>query len=326
MSTRSFSLARLGCRWLLGAAGLRSPRLSVVLFHRVLAAPDPVLEAEPDVERFEQQIRWLAGAFDILPVREAAARLVDGALPRRALCITFDDGYRDNAEYALPVLAAAGVPATFFVTTRYRDGGMMWNDRVVEAVRAWREPEIDLEADGLGRFPVDAARGRTLERVLRALKYEPFERREALASKLLEASGAAPVRLMMNDEEIRRLHAAGMEIGGHTESHPILASLSREEAHAEIAGNKAALESVIGEPLVTFAYPNGRPGEDYDARHLELLRECGYRYAFTTSPGTAAHGCDRLQLPRFTPWDRSEGRYLAHMVQNYFRAPVTVAD
>lgn len=294
-------------------------RLSVVLFHRVLSAPDLILADEPDVDRFASQISWLRDSFEILLLKEAAERLFDGSLPPRALSITFDDGYRDNAENALPILEAAGVPATFFVTTRYADGGMMWNDRVVEAVRHWTGSEIDLEAHRLGRYQLSDGRAATMEALLGRLKYESPERRDALATELFEKSGAPERRMMMNAEEIRRLHAAGMEIGGHTHSHPILRTLSAEQAREEIATNKAQLEAVIGEPLVTFAYPNGQPGRDYDTRDRNLLEACGYRYACSTSPGTATGASDRFQLPRFTPWDRTRGRYLAHMLQNYFR-------
>ncbi|MEQ8662759.1 MAG: polysaccharide deacetylase family protein, partial [Gammaproteobacteria bacterium] len=125
-------------------------------------------------------------------------------------------------------------------------------------------------------------------------------------------------------EEIRALHAAGMEIGGHTESHPILAGLPDADAAGEIARNKSTLEDIIGAPLTTFAYPNGTPGRDYDTRHVTMLRTCGYRYALTTAAGTACATTDPLQVPRFSPWDRDRGRYLARMAMNYFR-PATYA-
>ncbi len=306
-------------RTVLGAAGLAQRRLSIVLFHRVLSAPDPLLASEPDSARFAEQVGWLSANFNILTVREAAERLFAGTLPRRALCITFDDGYRDNADNALPVLQRCGVPATFFVTTHYMDGGMMWNDRVIEAIRAWPEPELDLGTGAGGRMMLPAERGAAVDPALAGLKYQPFAERERLASALLERSGASERRLMMNPAEIRRLADAGMEIGGHTESHPILCAIDDAEAHRQIAANKSTLEDILGEPIVTFAYPNGRPHRDYDARHVAMLRECGYRYALTTAPGTARSDSDPLQIPRYTPWNRTKGKYLVRMLQNYFR-------
>jgi len=307
-------------RFALGAAGMLQRRLSIVLFHRVLPQPDPLLPDEPDAARFDEQVRWLADTFDILPAGEAAARLFAGRLPARALSITFDDGYRDNALHALPVLQRHGVRATFFVTTRHLDGGMMWNDRVIAAVRAWPADSMDLGSDGLGVVNL-ADRGAAVRDLLPRIKYLPPEEREALSTRLMRDSGAEDVRLMMNDEEIRTLHAAGMEIGGHTESHPILTALPDDAARDEIVRNKATLEHIIGAPVQTFAYPNGTPGRDYDERHVAMLRDCGYRYALTTAKGTSSRSSDPLQLPRFTPWDRQRAKYLARMTLNYFSDP-----
>ncbi|MEQ8230563.1 MAG: polysaccharide deacetylase family protein [Gammaproteobacteria bacterium] len=306
-------------RLALDAAALLQRRLSIVLFHHVLPAPDPLLPDEPDIARFDEQVGWLARTFEILPAGEALALLYAGKLPRRALSITFDDGYRDNLEHALPVLQRHGVRATFFVTTRHLDGGMMWNDRVIAAVRAWPEDTLDLREHGLGEVALEGDRCRALHALLPRIKYLPAAEREALSLALLAASGAADTRLMMNAEEIRALHAAGMEIGGHTDGHPILAGLADAGARDEIVRNKDTLERILDAPLDIFAYPNGTPGRDYDTRHVAMLRECGYRYALTTAAGTANTLTDPLQVPRFTPWDRERARYLARMTMNYFR-------
>jgi len=316
----------LTARLALSAAALRARRLSIVLFHRVVTTPDALLRHEPDIARFAEQMRWLSASFHILPLRSAVARLRDGTLPARALCITFDDGYRDNALNALPVLQSMGLPATFFVTTRYMDGGMMWNDRVVEAVRHWPGSIMDLGSLGLGSHPLDAGRAAVMEALLPQIKYQPHAEREALADELLARSGAPSSRLMMDSDEIRGLHRAGMEIGGHTVSHPILCALDPAAAAAEIRTNKAVLEDIIAEPLLSFAYPNGQPHRDYDARHIGILRDCGYTCALSTSPGTADRHTSPYQLPRFTPWDRQEPKYLARMLLNYFAQPSCVDE
>ncbi|MEX2481035.1 MAG: polysaccharide deacetylase family protein [Gammaproteobacteria bacterium] len=309
----------------LNLAALVQRRLSVVLFHHVLPTLDPLLPHEPDRTQFAAQVEWLCDAFNVLPAGEAAALLYAGKLPPRALCITFDDGYRDNVEHALPILQRYGVRATFFVTTRYGGGGMMWNDRVIAAIRAWPDEAMDLSVYGLGIIDLAQSRAAAVDALLPKIKYLPFAERERMSAALLEASGAGPSRLMMNEEEIATLHAAGMEIGGHTESHPILTSLPEADAQAEITRNKSVLESIIERPLTTFAYPNGQPGRDYDARHVAMLRESGYRYALTTAAGTANAATDPLQIPRFTPWARSPSKYLAQMLQNYTRRGATVA-
>jgi peptidoglycan/xylan/chitin deacetylase (PgdA/CDA1 family) len=111
------------------------PALIVLTYHRVLPAPDPMLTAEPDAGLFEAQMTFLARYMVVLPLVEALRRLEAGTLPRRAIAITFDDGYANNAQVALPILRRLGLPATFFIATGYLDGGCMWNDAVIETLR-----------------------------------------------------------------------------------------------------------------------------------------------------------------------------------------------
>ena len=79
-----------------------------------------------------------------VPLIEGVRGLATGSLPDRAVTVTFDDGYADNAEVALPILQRHGVPATFFVATGYLNGGRMWNDSIIEAIRRAPATELDL--------------------------------------------------------------------------------------------------------------------------------------------------------------------------------------
>ena len=96
-------------------------RLSILIFHRVLPRPDALQPDEPTPEQFRWQVRTLAASFRVLPLGEAVTRLRAGTLPPRSAAITFDDGYADNAELALPVLRDEGLTATFFVASGYID-------------------------------------------------------------------------------------------------------------------------------------------------------------------------------------------------------------
>lgn len=301
-------------------------RLSIVLFHHVLPQFDALLPNEPDIESFAAQMRWLRESFRILPLREAVTRLAGGNLPVGSLCVTFDDGYGDNAHHALPVLTALNIPATFFVTTRYLAGGFMWNDRIIEALRAWPADDVDLSPYGLESVSLAAGPQAALSQLLPVIKYLPYDQRELVSADLLTRSGAPQKRVMMNEDEIRALHRAGMEIGGHTQSHPILCELDDTRAEREIAENKFELETIIGQPIETFAYPNGQPQRDYDGRHIAMLKRCGYSHALTTAPGTATRATNAWQLPRFTPWDRSRERYVARLMRNYFTQGLEVDD
>ena len=110
-------------------------RLQVLIFHRVLPVPDPLFPDEVDARRFDELCGWLKGWFNMLSLDDAVARIKTGTLPTRAACITFDDGYADNYQVALPILRRHGLTATFFVATGFLDGGRMWNDTVIESVR-----------------------------------------------------------------------------------------------------------------------------------------------------------------------------------------------
>lgn len=301
-------------------------RLSILIYHRVLAQPDPLFPFEVDAASFDRQLGLLKQCFNIVPLGSALAHLRNRTLPPRAACVTFDDGYADNAEVALPILERHGVSATFFVATGFLNGGRMWNDTIIELVRG-ATSEIDLTPLGLGRFGIDSLgqRQAAIASLLGALKYLPLEARtERVAALCQRIPVALPDNLMMVDDQVRQLHRAGMEIGGHTVRHPILARLNRTAAREEIAEGKAALERLVGVPIRVFAYPNGRPGQDYQSEHATMVKDLGFDAAVSTSWGAATAASDIYQLPRFTPWDPSPVRFTLRMMQNLAKSGATV--
>ncbi len=317
--------ANTGLAGLLGKGMLRmvSPGgakgLSILIYHRVLQDKDPLFPAEVDRNDFDLQIGFLKSAFNIIPLIDAVRHTRAGTLPARAACITFDDGYADNAEVALPVLRSHGVHATFFVAAGFLNGGRMWNDTVIEIVRRAPAGQIDARALGLGVHTVGtiAERQSAIGALIGQLKYVPMEERLVQVEKLVDlVKLALPDDLMMTTAQLRALQDGGMEIGGHTVNHPILAKLDAQAARREIADGKGALEQMLGRPLRLFAYPNGKPGSDYTDAHVRMVQELGFEGAVSTSWGGSQGGKDVFQLPRFTPWDRSRGRFLLRMARN----------
>lgn len=301
----------------LASPGGRRAGHQILIFHRVLAAPDPVQPQEPDRAAFDALIGLLKRHYRILPLEQALADLDAGRLPAASLSITFDDGYADNVEVALPVLQSHGVSATFFIATGFLDGGRMFNDSVIEAVRRLPVGDLDLQDLGLGRHRVEAGQRPALIRdLLRAIKHRPQAERQALADAIGERAGGLPNDLMMRSDQVRRLAEAGMSIGGHTHSHPILSCLDDASARAEMAEGRERLQHLSGQTVALFAYPNGRRGQDYDDRHARMARELGFRAALTTNAGVSRVDSDRWQLPRFTPWDRSPLRFLLRLQMN----------
>ena len=307
-------------------AGHRA-RLAILAFHRVLPVPDPLLADEIDAADFERHMTFLRREFNVLPLAEACARLNRNSLPARALSLTFDDGYANNAHVALPILLRHGLSATFFVSTGFLDGSTMFNDDITEIVRTAPAGRHDLSALGLPSFTLqdDASRCAAIDALIPHLKYQPLHGRRELVARLADAiGGKLPPPLMMRPEDVRRLADSGMQIGGHTVNHPILMKLDDRAAHIEIVDGKRRLEEIIDSPVTLFAYPNGKPGGDYDARHVELVRRAGFSAAVSTVNGVAVHESDRFQLPRCGLWNQSPGRLGARLLANCLH-PVTRA-
>lgn len=295
----------------------RANRLLILIYHRVHPLPDAMFPGEVDAERFDWQMALLERFCHPMPLTEGVVRLKHGDLPPRSVAVTFDDGYADNATVALPILQRHGITATFFVAPAFLDGGRMWNDSIIEAVRRAPEGSIDLVDVGLGVVPLgrEADRGAVAEAIIKAVKHLPSDERQRRAEALCSRVAAVlPTDLMMTSEQVRRLSEVGMEIGAHTITHPILRTLDESAANHEIQGSRTTLEAIIGQPVRAFAYPNGRPGDDYTERDRNLVAALGFDYAPSTRWGVATGGSDVYQLPRFTPWDQTPARWLARLL------------
>ena len=297
-------------------------RLSILIFHRVLAKPDPIFPEEVDALGFDRICGWIRQWFNVLPLADAVHRLKNRSLPARALSITFDDGYMDNHAVALPILERHGLSATFFVATGFLDGSRMWNDTIVESVRRCELPQLDLHgtvADALGVLPLTTLEDRraAITRIIDQSKYLPLNERNAWVAAVSGRSAVdLPDDLMMTTAQVRALRSAGMGVGAHTVNHPILAGLDWNDAHAEIADGRRQLERIMGERVGLFAYPNGKPDIDYGPAAVQIVRDLGFDAALSTCWGSARHGDDYFQLPRFTPWDRSRYRFGMRMARN----------
>ncbi len=302
----------------LAPAGDRA-RHSTLIFHRVLSAPDPLLPDEPSAAEFEQRMRWVREHFNVIPLADAVEKLKRGALPTRSLAITFDDGYADNEQIAAPILRKLGLPATFFIATGYLDGGRMFNDSVIAAVRGCRRDSLDLTELGLQVHPLESIdqRRRAISVLLPEVKSLEPERRTATAERICRlAEVVPPDDLMMTSSQVAALARTGFGIGGHTVNHPILAGMDSAAARDEIQHGRQRLEEITQHAVRLFAYPNGRPGEDYTIHTTELVRELGFAAAFSTANGVADRNADLFQLPRFTPWDKGKLKFGLRMGRN----------
>lgn len=302
-------------------------RVAILMYHRVLPRPDALRPGDVDVAAFDWQIRLFKRWFNVLPLREAARRLREKDLPPRAVCITFDDGYADNATLALPVLQKHGLPATFFIATGYLDGGRMWNDTVIEALARMPGEACDLQSIGLDRHTIATAEQRyaAVKAVIGQIKYlAPAEREQKTKEIAAAARVALPDDLMMTSAQVRELLAAGMEVGAHTVSHPILAQTAPESAEQEIVTSRRTLQHLLNDEIATFAYPNGRPGRDYEKPHVDMVQRAGFEVAVSTAWGAARSTMDRYQLARIAPWDSTPLRFGARVARSYIEVAPTL--
>lgn len=314
---RAFSLA--------SPAGQRG-KLSILIFHRVLAQPDPLFPDEVDARRFDLLMSWIKDWFNVLPLDEAVERLRQGSLPARAAAITFDDGYADNYEVALPILQRHGLSATFFIAVGFLNGGRMFNDTVIETVRRCQQPVLDLASLGFGQYHLHSleTKRQAIPALLQQIKYLPFTQRQDTVQAITEiAKVDLPNDLMMTTRQVKALHQAGMGIGAHTVHHPILARLNAGEAEREIADSRDGLQDLLRERIELFAYPNGKPEVDYRREHVEIARRLSFKAAVSTAWGVARHDSDLFQLPRFTPWERPRWRFGLSLLRNDRRMPIT---
>lgn len=295
------------------------PLLTILIYHRVLAKRSELLPDEMDAERFERQMRFLARNFIVMPLADAVRQLKQGSLPRRACCVTFDDGYADNLTVALPILEKYKLPSTLFVATSYLDGGLMFNDAVIHLMAETSLSTLDFRDLGLDVYDVSSVETRRAATigVLRKTRSLPPDVRSDLVSRMARIAGveSLPDDLMLTRTQLLEMSRRGVEVGGHTVSHPVLTSLSDTDAREEIALGKRTLENWIGKPARCFAYPVGLPGRDFEPRHAAMVRELGFELAVTTANRMADSGSDPFQLPRFMPWGGSMIKFGARMVR-----------
>jgi peptidoglycan/xylan/chitin deacetylase (PgdA/CDA1 family) len=317
----------IAAAWLRALVGALSPggargRLTILIFHRVHPRPDELFPNDMHAQSFRELMLWVRDGFNVLPLEEAAVMLGRGALPARALAITFDDGYADNATIAVPILRELGLHATFFVATGFLDGGRMFNDTIIEVVRRAQGTVFDLSAAGFGRHAIASTEQRreAIETIVTQLKYLPQRERRERVDAIAAQSSALPDDLMMTRTQLRSLASAGCGIGGHTMTHPILARIDEETARREIAQGRDALVDIIRQPVKLFAYPNGKPGVDYTALHVRMVRDLGFAAAVSTRPGAARTGESLHELPRFAPWGRTRSRFGMRMAANLLNA------
>ncbi len=259
--------------------------LTVVTFHRVLGAGDARLaEADPrytiDAGLFEDCLTVLDREYAVVSVDDVlAARAGGRALPARALLITLDDGWADNADYAGPVLARLGLPALLFVTGEILGRELpFWPEQIVAAARGGRLGLDDLRrlattagAEPAGTEPLSVARD-----AISALTKLPSPQRDDLLAHWPALTEGVLGPVWASPEQLRGLQASGVAIGAHGQRHQPLGG--HDDLARELVVPRDTLAQVLGESPATMSFPHG----SVDGGAVGAAREAGYRLLFTS--------------------------------------------
>ncbi len=307
-------------RWS-GLKAQDSAQLIILNYHRVLPQDDPFAVDAISVRDFQKQVKMICKNFRMMSLTEAVKSLREGKMDRYSVCLTFDDGYRDNYDHAFPVLAHYDVPATIFLTTDFiNEPKLLWHDHVLLAFKNSSRTQFNYKELDLNALSLESTveRRTVAFRVLEKLKaFSPSER-DALIDSIkdhLAVKESTKERLMLRWSEIAEMAASGISFGAHTQTHPILSTLNDAEVHDEILGSKQAIEHHLGSKVTSFAYPNGRSG-DYDHRAIKILKSTGFECAVTTTPTLNRPGSPLFELGRQAPWETNPHRLYAHLVFN----------
>lgn len=285
------------------------PKLWVLMYHRILPAGDPRYDLdEPGMvvtpESFRAHIGWLREYFTVVSLSDWLEKVRSGGSPpSKSVAITFDDGWRDNYEFAFPILKETNTTATIFVVS-----GMMatnqrfWPNRVASLLLEYETELADLEcASWLHNIAAGQSRNANARdkvgAVIKSVKdFDDQDIEQRL--RLIEQALQVPIPqqpAMMDWPQLKEMQASGLvEIGGHTMTHRrLLPHLDQETLEQEIVASKQQLEAKLGNPVNLFCYPNG----DYSAAAHALV-QANYTAAVTTQKGTNSKNVPHHELKR----------------------------
>ena len=260
---------------------------------------------------FESQLRFLKRKYRIISLEDMAELLAAREdIPQKSVAITFDDGWRDNFDYAFPILKKYNVPATVFLTAEYiGTERLFWPEKMIALFDTIAEKRTDYPDLSEMTMPDDVAgiieqirhssgdaRDEAVGELIEQVKFIDRNVRDELIARLEAATGTLPKhRVMLNWEEVSAMQAGGISFGSHGLSHEIMTEIDEDRLREELARSKAVIEERLGGPCLTLAYPNG----NHDDRVRRLAEDAGYRCAVAVKSGTVRRDSDRYALNRF---------------------------
>jgi peptidoglycan/xylan/chitin deacetylase (PgdA/CDA1 family) len=297
--------------------------LRSLLYHRIGDPADESSPLSPDLisatpAELEAHVAHLARSYTPVTAADVVAAVTAGrSLPRKAVLVTFDDGYRDFAEIAWPILKRWRVPAVLFVPTAFPDtpGRMFWWDTLWQGVSRTDRPRVDVV--GLPPLPLTTSveRRAAAVRLAECLKAVGPAEREARLAAVLAALDVRPewTPAVSSWAELRRLAGDGVTIAGHSRTHALLDQIDDAALADEVMGCRDDLVRELGTSPPIFAYPNG----NVDRRMPRVLAEGGFAVGVTTVAGLNDVGRAHRAFLR-----RDDGRASRFRFRLHLREPI----
>ena len=283
---------------------VRGPRYAILCYHRVGTEGVPLFSTLPP-EICEAQMRFLRRHCRLVSLEQLCAELQDPAARGQAVAVTFDDGYLDTYRNAFPILKKYGVPATVFVVVgSIESGEVAWYDKTFLALKVYPGATLEIEMEQIRHFVLDSpvARMRTAMEINNWLRSVPDARRREFCAALerrIPLPQEALAGRMMNWDQVREMHRAGIAFGSHTLTHPAVSRLDAAGAEEELLVSRQILEERLDSPAPDFAFPFGKPA-DCGPQAAAQLAGFGYRSAVTTSYGLNTPGASPYALRRIS--------------------------
>ena len=329
--SRSYELRRSSRNLLPALRRVLNPKYMILCYHRVGTEGIPYYCTLP-ILQFEMQMKFLQENFRVLPLSQLCEELQNPGNSGNAVAVTFDDGYSDLYTNALPVLRKYDIPATVYLTADcIETGEVAWYDRIFLALQVAPGETIELPIPGGLRLDINSPHQRIESgaRIVSILRRTPAAERTRFCAAIERQVNLPAEKLagrMLNWEQVREMRSAGVFFGSHTLSHPVLSQLEPEDLEKELRESRSLLEARLGEPVLDFAFPFGRP-EDCGPIAAAVAARCGYRSAVTTSwgvnsPGTHMHALKRVQVGE----ERTAASFGLRIHQAFFMASDSFAQ
>ena len=286
--------------------------LTVLNYHRIDNIDRPGFDTfRPNVSAsvadFDRQMEYVSRKYRVISINDLVNFLKNRkSLPAHAALITFDDGYLDNYVNAYPILKKHGLSAVIYLATDYIevDKPFYW-DLIAYCFFNTKKDVAELPGYGTLTWTDQKSKETGMHTWIESLKQIPDARKQKLVERLPEILAVnIPAgyfqKMTFSWAQAYEMRQNGIELGGHTASHPILTRITLDQVSLEVSRCKQRIEEMTGKPVLSFAYPNGQ-SSDFNTDIATKVREAGFETAFSLLPGPVSYSSlkrDRFAIRR----------------------------